>query len=119
MQSRSQNRSVMLFRDLEPSERLFVLVLHRLHFGRCEHLQIRNGEVVLPIACVRAVKFGSQELSAGTLEANLALKEQVVELIEYIRSVKTGEIRSLEIHRGLPFRMEVDCLPLPGEDVNA
>jgi len=33
---------------------------------------------------------------------------QVAELYQYVRSVDSGEIRTLEVKSGLPFSMEID-----------
>ena len=58
------------------------------------------------------MKFGGREsLQTGGNADDFGLKQQVVELFEHIRSVKAGEIRTLEIRYGLPFSMEV---PLDG-----
>jgi hypothetical protein len=97
--------------DLRPRERTFLAAMTRLGFGRFEFVRIEQGEIVLdpwPTA-VRDVKFGSTD--PGTTKrvpAEFALKPQVAELFQYVRSVDSGEIRTLEVKSGLPFSMEID-----------
>jgi len=100
--------------DLQPSERAFVAAMQQLRFGRFEFLQIRRGELVLDPwpTTVRGVKFGSADASTPrTSPDEFELKRQVVEFLEYVRAVKVGEIRCLEVRHGLPFSMEVDHRP--------
>ena len=96
--------------DLLASERRFLDAVRHLRFGRFEFLQIREGELGLDPwpTTVRDVKFAAQENQPHTATTEFALKEQVVELFEYIRSVDAGEIRTLEIRQGLPFSMEIE-----------
>src|SRR3972149_2010547 len=104
--------------ELLISERRFLVAMRHLRFGRFEFLQIRSGEVVLDPwpTTVRDVKFASQENVPHTAAEEFALKDQVVDLFEYIRGVDAGEIRTLEIRHGLPFSMEIELLgkALPG-----
>lgn len=98
-------------KDLLPSEAAFVPAMQRLGFGRFEFLRIHNGELVLDPwpTTVRGVKFGSEDPSTSrALPEEFQLKRQVIEFIEYVRSVDAGEIRTLEIRHGLPFSMEVE-----------
>ena len=96
--------------DLVPSEERFMRALHRLWFGRIEHLRIQRGEVVLEPwpTTVRDVKFGSDSPVRSELPETFELKRQVAELFEYVREVDAGEIRTLEIRHGLPFSMEIE-----------
>ena len=98
--------------DLLASERRFLDAMRSLSFGRFEFLQIREGELALDPwpTTVRDVKFAAQENQPHTTAKEFALKEQVVELFEYIRSVGAGEIRTLEVRHGLPFSMEIELL---------
>jgi hypothetical protein len=98
-------------RDLLPSERRFLAAMQQLGFGRLEFLQIYDGELVLDPwpATVQDVKFGAPGRNfSGAANGEFALKQQVAELFEYIRSVDSGEIRALEIRHGLPFSMEIE-----------
>jgi hypothetical protein len=47
---------------------------------------------------------------------DFALKQQIVELIEYIRAVDTGVIRCIEVRHGLPFSMEIENSPEGGSE---
>jgi hypothetical protein len=99
--------------NLLASERRFLEAMRRMRFGRFECLQIRNGELVLDPwpTTIRDMKFGSQGGQQATTADEFALKQQAVELFEYVRSVAVGKIRILEIRHGLPFSMEItlDC----------
>jgi len=96
--------------DLLPSERRFLDAMRHLRFGRFEFLQIRDGELAIDPwpTTVRDVKFAAQENQPQAAATEFALKDQVVELFEYIRSVDAGEIRTLEVRHGLPFSMEIE-----------
>jgi hypothetical protein len=96
--------------ELRSSERAFLAAMQRLGFGRFEYLRIKNSELVLDPwpATVRGVKFCAKASLPDTAIAEFLLKQQVVELFEYIRSVEVGEIRILEVRNGLPFSMEID-----------
>jgi hypothetical protein len=103
-------------RDLRPAERRFLTAMQQLGFGRFEHLRIERGEVVLDPwpTTIRDLKFGCTDSAPPAPKSDaFALKQQVAELFEYIRSVETGEIRVLEVKHGLPFAMEIE-LPQGG-----
>ena len=98
-------------RDLFATERTFVAAITGLGFGRFEFLRIHRGELVPDPwpTVVRDVKFGGQDPGAAeTVPPDFELKPQVAELFEYIRDVKAGEIRTLEVKCGLPFSMEIE-----------
>jgi len=84
--------------------------MQHLHFGRFEGLQILNGELILdpfPIS-MREYKFGlDRGDETAPRSAEFQLKRQVLELIQFVRSLHKGEIHCLEIRHGLPFAMEV------------
>jgi hypothetical protein len=96
--------------DLRDSEREFIRAMQQLGFGRVELLEIRSGEVVLDPwpAMIRSVKLGTEERALNTASGEFELKRCVVDLFDYVRSVKVGRIRRLEIQHGLPLRMEVE-----------
>ena len=98
-------------RDLRPTERRFVTALQQLGYGHFEALKIQHGELVLDPwpTTVRNVKFDAQSSEPTDLAADeFALKQQVAELFDYVRSVDAGEIRALEVRHGLPFSMEIE-----------
>ena len=96
--------------DLLPSERAFVIATQQLGFGRFELLRIEHGELVLHPrpTTVRGVKFCAKASQPETAAEDFLVKQQVVELFEYVRSVDLGEIRILEVKNGLPFSMEIE-----------
>jgi hypothetical protein len=94
------------------SERSFVSAMQRLRFGRFELVQIRNGELVhdpCPTV-VQTIKFGAGDASRA-LPEEFELKHQVIELFDYVREVRAGVIRCLEVRHGLPFSMEIEHRP--------
>jgi hypothetical protein len=97
--------------DLRPSERVLVSTLNELQFGRLEFVRIADGEVVLDPrpTTIRAVKFGSEEPAKFHPPSDeFQLKRSVIKLIEFIRSISAGEIRSLEVRHGMPWAIEVE-----------
>lgn len=90
--------------------------MSKLGFGRFEFLRIEKGELTLdpcPIA-VREVKLGSRDPGASKAPPDeFELKPQIADLFEYVRATDVGEIRTLVIHHGIPFTMEVDHRSLP------
>jgi len=96
------------FSDLTPTEQLCVSAMRQLQFGRYERVQIRNGEFLLPFTGVQMVKFGSEGPTLLSATDDFELKRQVIDLIEQVRMVASGEIRCLEVKHGLPFSMEVE-----------
>ena len=98
-------------RVLYPSERRFLDAMRWLGFGRFEFLKVRDGELVLEPwpKTICDVKFGVQrEAELGTTAEDFALKLEVLDFFKYLRSVKAGEIRTLEIRYGLPFTMTIE-----------
>jgi hypothetical protein len=101
-------------RDLRPSERRFLAAMRQLGFGRIEFLRIERGELVLDPwpTVVRDIKFGATDpVAVKQFPEEFELKRQVTEFFQYVRSVDSGEIRTLEIHNGLPFSMEIELRP--------
>jgi hypothetical protein len=100
-------------RELTAPERHFVDFIQQLGFGRLEHVRIERGELILDPwpATSREVKFCARSSRRDSDAEDFALKQQVIELFEYVRSNEIGEIRKLEIKNGLPFSMEVEHQP--------
>ena len=99
------------FGDLLPTERTFAKAMQQLGFGRFDFVPIARGELVLNPwpTTVRNVKFGASNLASpkeGPPE--FELKKQVAEFFQHIRSIETGEIRTVAVHNGLPFTMEIE-----------
>lgn len=97
-------------RDLLHSERRLVTAMRQLGFGRFERLKIERGQMVLDPwpTTVRDVKFCAKTSEPDNSLEDFLLKQQVVELLDYVRRVDLGEIRTLQVKNGLPFAMEVE-----------
>ena len=96
--------------DLSEPERRLVFAMREISHGRIEHLRVEHGQPQLnpwPLT-VRDVRFGlSVPTAPRTANVDFELKARVVELIRHIRSMETGEIRTLRIRGGLPAGMEL------------
>ena len=105
-------------RDLSDSERHFLAAMQGLQFGRFEAVRIANGELVLDPwpRTIKGVRFGSELKDCPhSLPDEFALKRQVTEFFEYVRSVNSGEIRHLDVRHGLPAAMEIEeAFVVPG-----
>jgi hypothetical protein len=96
--------------DLLYSERTFLDAMHSLRYGRFESLRTERGELVVDPwpKTIRHVRFGASDPGCEKEPSTeFRLKAQLAELFEYVRSVDAGEIRILEIRRGVHFSMEV------------
>ena len=102
--------------DLSPSEREFVLAMQKLGFGQFEGVRVVAGELALDPwpSMVQSVKFGAEDYDAAIPSSDFPLKRQVMQFIERVRSIQSGEIRSLEVRHGLPFAMELVSQPCAG-----
>jgi hypothetical protein len=93
---------------LRPAERQFLETLRTLGFGRVEHLQVRDGEMVLDPqpTVVRELKLGAPQWTpVEPKEAEYELKRGAADFFKFVRSMECGEIRALEVRRGLPSLM--------------
>lgn len=95
--------------ELLPTERWLVVAIAQIGFGRIEFLQIRDGQIVVdpPPVAIRDIKFAANKFDLDMSTAESRFKRQLTELLQYIRGVRTGEIRTLLIRHGLPFEMEI------------
>jgi hypothetical protein len=101
-------------RDLLASESRFAAAMQQLGYGRFEFLRIERGELILDPwpSTVRNVKFGTADPARlKERSPEFELKKQVAEFFEYVRAVESGKIRTLEVHHGLPFSMEIEHGP--------
>ena len=97
-------------RDLAPSERHFISITQEIQFGRFEALPIEHGHLILDPwpTIVREIKFCAKTTKTDVTADDFLLKQHLVELFEYVRSVEVGKIRILEVKNGLPFSMEIE-----------
>lgn len=96
---------------LSTGRRRLVETLQRINFGRIEGLVIRGGEPVLdPMPrIVHEFKFQADNgPRPESVKSDFLLKRQVVELFDLLDSLGDGVVQSLEVQRGLPFRMTVE-----------
>jgi hypothetical protein len=106
--------SPLTFKSLKPAEQRLVALMQWLNYGRLEALIVRNGQPVFnpPPSILREVKFGADNTPRPELgQDDFVLKEQVVELIEELRRMSHGVVRSLTVKGGLPFNMAVVTPP--------
>jgi hypothetical protein len=85
--------------------------MQQLGFGRFEFVPIARGELVLDPwpTTVRNIKFGASKVGRSKeCPPEFELKKQVAEFFQHIRSIEGGEIRTLAVHNGLPFTMEIE-----------
>lgn len=91
----------------EPRKCLVVLMQH-INFGRLEGVRICDAEPVFDPQpeIVREIKFGGDNGPRPELIAeDFVLKSEVVEMFDHLDQLRNGQIESLEIKHGLPFRM--------------
>jgi len=97
--------------SLPPAGRRLVKLMQQINHGCIKGLVVRDGEPVLdpPPRIIRSVKFGGENgARPESRKEDFVLKEQVLDLFDWIESVQNGVIRHLEIKHGLPFRMDVE-----------
>lgn len=98
-------------RQLSTARRSLVEVLQRVNYGRIDGLVVRRGEPVLePMPrIIHEYKFQSDNgPRPETQKVDFLLKHQVVEVFARLDEIHDGVISSIEIQRGLPFRMTVE-----------
>ncbi|VTU02479.1 Uncharacterized protein OS=Isosphaera pallida (strain ATCC 43644 / DSM 9630 / IS1B) GN=Isop_2437 PE=4 SV=1 [Gemmataceae bacterium] len=96
--------------QLSPARRALVELLHRVNFGRLEHLEVRGGEPVLDPRprVVREHKFGGDNgPRSEAARADVALKAQHLDLMRLLDRVSDGVIDVLTVKHGLPFHAEL------------
>ena len=97
--------------SLTPSQRLLLIKMQQLNFGRIEGLAVRRGEPVFdpPPRVVREVKFGGENGPRPEMaKQDFALKAQVRELLTQLEAMGDGVVRCIEVKHGLPFKMTVE-----------
>jgi hypothetical protein len=97
--------------SLSPARRRLIELMQSINFGRIENLTVSAGEPAFdpPPRVVREIKIGGDNGPRAERNAsNFLLKEQVVELFQYLDHLRDGTIEVLEIKHGLPFRLLVE-----------
>lgn len=93
----------------EPQLRLLQLI-QEIYYGKIERFVIRDGDPVIEPSTriLRDVKLGADLKKRPILiDRNYRDKPQVVEMLQQLRKLSDGVVHSLEIHDGLPFRMQI------------
>ena len=96
--------------SLSPARQALVELMQETHFGRIEHLLVRDAQPVLNPAprVIKDILFGKANAPHPALsKSEFALKSQVVELFEYFDRERALVVENLIIQAGLPLRMSV------------
>jgi len=83
--------------------------MQELEYGWIEHLQVVKGEPVLqpPPRIVHNVHLGKARPGGqAPPDSGFQLKKQIVELFDLFDREQTFKIEKLEVHDGLPFKID-------------
>jgi hypothetical protein len=98
--------------DLTPRQTQLVTKMQHLRFGCIENLPIRDGQPVFEpglTQCLRKIRIrGKNRPHPASSCPDTVLKAEVVELLEHLREIGHGLIRSLTVHDGLPTDLVVE-----------
>lgn len=92
------------------SQQTLLQLMQEIHYGRIEGLVVRNGEPVIEpnTKVLRDVKLGPQAKRRPIIiDRDYLDKSQVSDMLRQFRRLGDGIVQSLEIHNGLPFRMQI------------
>jgi hypothetical protein len=84
--------------------------MQEIHYGRIEGLAVRDGEPVIEpnTKVLRDVKLGPQAKRRPVLiDRDYQDKPQVADMLRQFRRLGDGVVQCLEVHDGLPFRMQI------------
>lgn len=96
--------------SLSHSERRLLQLMQEIHYGRIDGLVVRDGEphIEASTRVLRDVKFGPASRKRPVLiDHNYLDNPQVVDMLQQFCSIGEGIVKTLEIHDGLPFRMQI------------
>lgn len=96
--------------SLSHNERHLLQLMQEIHYGRIENLAVRDGEpVIAPSTKVlRDVKFGPEIGKRPIIVGrDYRDKAQIMEMLQQFRRLGDGVVQTLEVHNGLPFRMQI------------
>ena len=98
--------------DLTPRQLRLVREMQRIRFGCIERLLVRDGEPVFEpglTQSLRKIKIKGRNRPHPAITAeDSRLKAEVVELLEHLREIGHGMVRSLTVFDGLPFDLDVE-----------
>jgi hypothetical protein len=97
--------------SLTPARQLLITEMQRINYGRIENLAVHKGQPVFtpPPRVIREVKFGGENGPRPEItKPDFAIKVQVRDLFAQMEAMDDGVILSIDIQRGLPFRMTIE-----------
>lgn len=96
--------------SLSHSERYLLQLMQEIHYGRIEGLVIRGGEPVIE-QNTKVLKDIKLDLRANRrpiiVDRDYQDKAQVMEMLRQFHRLGDGVVQTLEVHNGLPFRMQI------------
>ena len=96
--------------SLSHSEQRLLGLIQEVYYGKIEDLVISGGEPVmgLPLKVLRDVKLSGEYSRKPILaDRDYLDKPQVVEMLRQFRRLGDGVVQLVEIHDGLPFRIQI------------
>lgn len=96
--------------SLSHSEQTLLQLMQEIHYGRIEGLVVRDGAPVIDsnTKVLRDVKLGPQAKRRPIIiDRDYLDKSQVSDMLQQFRRLGDGIVQCLEIHNGLPFRMQI------------
>ncbi len=105
---RANTSTAWRFSDLSEAEGRLVRMMQDLNFGKVENLLVRSGQPIFnPLPrVVREIKLGADSSPRPEWHrGDFALKDQIIELIQILRTMDDGVVHLLEVKHGLAFRL--------------
>ncbi|MCE5314045.1 MAG: hypothetical protein ABFD49_07220 [Armatimonadota bacterium] len=96
--------------QLSHSEQFLLQLMKELRYGKIEGLAICDGEPVIEptTKVLRDVKlFSDPEKTLIIPDRDYRDKVQVTEMLRQFHRLHYGIVETLEVHNGLPFRMQI------------
>lgn len=89
--------------------------MQEINFGRIDNLGIRNGEAYFSQSSIIIKEFkpGSGESRPEKNLDDFIMKAPQAELLLFLKRIKNGEIRSIEVRHGLPFKVTTAEAAIP------
>jgi len=106
--STNKNAKTPTVSSLSPACGRLFEILREIQFGRVESLHVRHGEPVFEPAprVVRHHKFGSPTCQAKPVQPATQLKQEVVDLFEFLKGFGDGVVTLIKVAEGLPLAAE-------------
>lgn len=92
------------------SQQTLLQLMQDIHYGRIEGLIVRGGEPIIE-PNTKVLKDIKLDLHAKRktiiIDRSYQDKAQVMEMLRQFRRLGDGVVQTLEVHNGLPFRMQI------------